>query len=111
MGGEHVRKEPDMTKGKTILAAAAQMTSEKGQEEENLKKILAAVDEASGHGARLIAFPEAMNNGYIFESPEEAHAMANAGHRKTPRQERLCLPASQSLACQEQTDSPEHGSL
>ena len=65
-----------MTKGKTLIAAAAQMTSEKGQERENLKKILGAIDDASGHGAKVIAFPEAMNNGYIFESPEEAHALS-----------------------------------
>jgi predicted amidohydrolase len=65
-----------MSKSKTWIAAAAQMTSEKGQEVENLRKVLEAVDKASGRGAEVIAFPEAMNNGYIFESPEEAHAMA-----------------------------------
>ena len=65
-----------MTRGKRIIAAAAQMTSEKGLETENLRKVLGATDEASSRGAKIIAFPEAMNNGYIFESPEEAHAMA-----------------------------------
>lgn len=65
-----------MGDNRKILVAAGQMFSEKGKELKNLKKILDAIDKASNKGARLIAFPEGMNNGYIFDSPEEAYKMA-----------------------------------
>ena len=56
--------------------AAVQMLSFEGQEETNLKRMLARAGEAAAAGARLVVFPEASNNGYFFASRAEAHRMA-----------------------------------
>ena len=61
---------------KRVKTAAVQIFTEKGKEEKNLTKILNAINEAAANGAELIVFPEGVNNGYIFDSPEEAHRMA-----------------------------------
>ncbi|MBI2369035.1 MAG: carbon-nitrogen hydrolase family protein [Deltaproteobacteria bacterium] len=62
--------------GQRVRVAGVQMTSELGQEARNLKRVLAAIDEAAANGAELVVFPEGMNNGYIFDSPEQAYALA-----------------------------------
>ena len=61
---------------KRIRAAAVQIFTEKNKEEKNLAKILNAIDEAAINQAELIVFPEGVNNGYIFDSLEEAHRMS-----------------------------------
>ncbi|HWL30124.1 MAG TPA: carbon-nitrogen hydrolase family protein [Burkholderiaceae bacterium] len=59
-----------------VPVAAVQMLSFEGQPEENLKRMLARIDEAAAHGARLIVFPEASNNGYFFADRRDAHRKA-----------------------------------
>jgi len=60
----------------TCKVAVIQMLSFEGQEEANLGRMLARIDEAAAQGAHLIVFPEASNNGYFFASRAEAHRMA-----------------------------------
>ena len=56
--------------------AAVQMLSFEGQEETNLRRMLARAGEAAAAGARLVVFPEASNNGYFFADRADAHRMA-----------------------------------
>jgi predicted amidohydrolase len=56
--------------------AAVQMLSFEGEQERNLERMLARIDEAASAGARLIVFPEASNNGYFFEDRADAHRKA-----------------------------------
>jgi predicted amidohydrolase len=47
-----------------------------GAQGANLRKSLGTLEEAAGHGARLIVLPELCNSGYVFESRDEAFALA-----------------------------------
>ena len=57
--------------------AAVQMLSFEGEQERNLKRMIAHIAEAAAAGARLIVFPEASNNGYFFEDRADAHRKAS----------------------------------
>lgn len=59
-----------------IKLACAQIHTELGQEERNLAKVLAALDEAAAAGANLVIFPEGANTGYCFDDRSHAHKLA-----------------------------------
>ena len=52
--------------------AGVQMDIEIGQPRTNLTKILSALEETNGEGAKLTIFPECALPGYCFDSREEA---------------------------------------
>jgi predicted amidohydrolase len=59
-----------------LTVASVQLEPEFGNKTANLKKITARVTEASSEGAQLIVLPELATTGYMFESREEAFALA-----------------------------------
>lgn len=59
-----------------VRVAAVQMTSGVGQEEKNLSRVIKAIGESARNGAKLVVFPEGMNNGYIFSDAQQAYEMA-----------------------------------
>jgi predicted amidohydrolase len=65
-----------MMRDEHFKVAAVQMLSFEGEQERNLSRMLARIDEAAAAGARLIVFPEASNNGYFFEDRADAHRRA-----------------------------------
>jgi N-carbamoylputrescine amidase len=67
-----------MNKGQEAVLeiACIQMEPMVGEKEANLRKSLAMIEEAAGHGARLIVLPELCNSGYVFESRDEAFSLA-----------------------------------
>lgn len=56
----------------TWKIAGVQMDCRIGNTEQNLDTMISRLDEAAGHDARLIVFPECALSGYCFESKEEA---------------------------------------
>lgn len=56
--------------------AVIQMTSYYNNENKNLENIKFMIKTASENGAKLLVFPEAMNNGYIFKDKEDALNLA-----------------------------------
>jgi predicted amidohydrolase len=68
--------ETAMMRDGHFKVAAVQMLSFEGEEERNLARMLARIDEAAAAGAKLIVFPEASNNGYFFEDRADAHDKA-----------------------------------
>lgn len=60
----------------TIKIACVQMEPVVGKKSDNVQKCCAYIDEAAGNGARLIVLPELANSGYVFETREEAFALA-----------------------------------
>jgi N-carbamoylputrescine amidase len=70
-----------MSEGKTrdeasVKIACVQMEPVVGKKDENVKRSLDLVQKAAAQGARLIVLPELCNSGYVFESREEAFALA-----------------------------------
>lgn len=63
-----LRKENRMK----LTVAAVQTFSILGDTEANLKSVLQLTREAAENGANLIVFPECMNAGYVWDSPEHA---------------------------------------
>jgi N-carbamoylputrescine amidase len=59
-----------------IEIACIQMEPVVGETEANLRKSLGMIEEAAGHGSRLIVLPELCNSGYVFESRDEAFELA-----------------------------------
>ena len=60
----------------SFKVAAVQMLSFEGEQDRNLTRMLARIDEAAAAGARLVVFPEASNNGYFFEDRADAYLKA-----------------------------------
>ena len=58
--------------------AAIQMNPVIGNKQVNMKRSLAAIEEAAAQGAKLIVLPELCNTGYVFESREEAFSLAES---------------------------------
>lgn len=70
-----------MTEGKvrdeaSVKIACIQMEPLVGKKDRNVKRSVELVEQAAAHGARLIVLPELCNSGYVFESREEAFALA-----------------------------------
>ncbi|MDQ3857989.1 MAG: hypothetical protein M3327_06010 [Actinomycetota bacterium] len=61
-----------------VRVACCQITPEVGDAEGNRRRARAAVREAVDAGARLVVLPELCTSGYVFESEEEARALAQA---------------------------------
>jgi N-carbamoylputrescine amidase len=59
-----------------VKIACIQMQPVVGKKDENVKRSVELVQEAAAHGARLVVLPELCNSGYVFESREEAFALA-----------------------------------
>jgi predicted amidohydrolase len=60
----------------SIVAAAVQMEPRIGETARNIAHSLALIEAAADRGARLIVLPELANSGYVFETREEATALA-----------------------------------
>ena len=70
-----------MSEGKTrdeapVKIACVQMEPVVGKKDHNVKRSLEFVERAAAQGARLVVLPELANTGYVFESREEAFALA-----------------------------------
>jgi N-carbamoylputrescine amidase len=59
-----------------VKVACIQMEPKVGEKDANLKKTLELIDKAADNGAQLIVLPELCNSGYVFESRQEAHELA-----------------------------------
>lgn len=59
-----------------VKIACVQMEPVVGQKERNVRHTLDCIEEAAGEGAGLIVLPELCNSGYVFNSREEAFALA-----------------------------------
>jgi N-carbamoylputrescine amidase len=59
-----------------VKIACIQMEPVVGKVEQNARRTLELIGEAAAQGARLIVLPELANSGYVFESREEAFALA-----------------------------------
>jgi predicted amidohydrolase len=59
-----------------IKIACVQMEPRVGHTASNVERGLAFIDEAARNGANLIVLPELCNSGYVFESRDEAFALA-----------------------------------
>jgi predicted amidohydrolase len=60
----------------TMMIAAVQMDVAFGESARNTDAMIARLEEAAGHGAALVVFPECALSGYCFESLEEARMCA-----------------------------------
>lgn len=69
--GERKRRDEAVVK-----IACVQMGPVVGEKERNVRRTLEALEEASRQGAGLIVLPELCNSGYVFESRDEAFALA-----------------------------------
>lgn len=60
----------------TVRIACIQMNPTVGEKDANMAKSLEMIDRAAGEGANLLVLPELANSGYVFESRQEAFALA-----------------------------------
>jgi predicted amidohydrolase len=74
MSGDEARREPGSES--VIVAAAIQTRAVTGDKEGNNERALEALHAAIDEGARLVVLPELGNSGYVFDSREEAFALA-----------------------------------
>jgi N-carbamoylputrescine amidase len=68
--------EPRARDEALVKIACIQMEPIVGEKERNVRRTLELVQRAAMQGARLIVLPELCNSGYVFESREEAFALA-----------------------------------
>lgn len=59
-----------------VRVACVQMEPHVGEKDANVAKTLSKITEAADRGAELVVLPELCNSGYVFESREEAFALA-----------------------------------
>jgi predicted amidohydrolase len=59
-----------------VKVACCQMEPVVGRKDANIAKSVKMIETAAGKGARLVVLPELANSGYVFESREEAWALA-----------------------------------
>ena len=60
----------------TVKIACIQMEPIVGEKERNVQRSLGLIQEAAVNGAHLLVMPELCNSGYVFDSREEAFALA-----------------------------------
>ena len=60
----------------TLKIACIQMEPIVGEKERNVQRSLGLIEEAAVNGAHLLVMPELCNSGYVFDSREEAFALA-----------------------------------
>jgi N-carbamoylputrescine amidase len=68
--------DPKVRDEALVKIACIQMEPIVGEKERNVRRTLELVENAAAQGARLIVLPELCNSGYVFESREEAFALA-----------------------------------
>ncbi|MEW5707817.1 MAG: carbon-nitrogen hydrolase family protein [Pseudomonadota bacterium] len=61
---------------KTYRAAVVQTLAVLGDLDENIRLLRLYTAEAVRQGAKLVVFPECMNTGYLFDSPEHCRSLA-----------------------------------
>ena len=59
-----------------VKIACIQMEPHVGLKAQNVEKTLKLIDQAASNSARLIVLPELCNSGYVFETRDEAFALA-----------------------------------
>jgi N-carbamoylputrescine amidase len=59
-----------------VKIACIQMEPIVGEKERNVRRSLELIEKAAANGARLVVLPELCNSGYVFNSREEAFALA-----------------------------------
>jgi N-carbamoylputrescine amidase len=59
-----------------VRIACVQMEPKVGHKEANVAKSVELIERAADHDARLIVLPELANTGYVFDTREEAFALA-----------------------------------
>jgi predicted amidohydrolase len=65
-----------MTNSESYRAAVVQTLAALGDLDENIRLLRDYTAEAVRQGASLVVFPECMNSGYLFDSPEHCRALA-----------------------------------
>jgi predicted amidohydrolase len=81
-----------------IKIACIQMEPVIGEKERNVRRSLELIEDAAANGAHLLVLPELCNLGYVFDSREEAFALAEEipngptcrGWQEAARQARPC---------------------
>src|SRR3989442_535929 len=68
--------EPKTRDEAVVKIACVQMEPVVGEKERNVRRTLERVEQAAARGARLVVLPELCNSGYVFESRDEAFALA-----------------------------------
>ena len=66
------------TAATAIWVASVQMAPLIGEVAANVARSAELVEQAAAQGARLVVLPELANTGYVFDSREEAYALAEA---------------------------------
>ena len=61
-----------------LRVACIQFEPRVGEKDDNLARSAALIRRAAGEGARLVILPELASSGYVFETREEAFALAEA---------------------------------
>jgi len=59
-----------------IVVACVQTAPEIGRKQDNVARGLLAIEQAAAQGAQVVVLPELCNTGYVFESRDEAFALA-----------------------------------
>src|SRR5262245_33047453 len=59
-----------------LRVACLQMEPQVGEKERNLARSLEMIEQAARAGAKLAVLPELCNTGYVFETRDEAFALA-----------------------------------
>lgn len=67
---------PKRNREAPLTVASIQMEPRIGEKERNLARSIELMEEAAAKGAQLLVLPELCNTGYVFESREEAHSLA-----------------------------------
>lgn len=68
--------EPQRSPAAVTWVASVQMEPAIGETAVNIARSIELVEQAAAQGARLVVLPELANTGYMFESREEAYALA-----------------------------------
>ncbi|CAB3701877.1 MULTISPECIES: nitrilase family protein [Achromobacter] len=68
--------EPQRSPAAVTWVASVQMEPAIGETAANIARSIELVEQAAAQGARLVVLPELANTGYMFESREEAYALA-----------------------------------